>query len=179
MVEERVADGEVAVELSEQEGQHVDPEERGQNVEGPVPGRVALLHVEQAEVEDREARQGVADARVEHEDEAVLASQGSGAGDPDQHRAGHQYGAGGEQEVEGEDEEVLRGAEIHRQRDDGGVQEHPDAPTPNRVQDFGFIGCVRGSGGFRRTYRETRGLQRKLVVYRKKTYTDKNISNLT
>lgn len=155
-VEERVADGQVAVELSKEEGEHVDPQEGRQDVEGPVPGRVALLHVEQAQVEDGQARERVADARVEHEDEAVLHAQGPGAGDPHEHGAGHEHGTGGEQEVEGEDEEVLRGGEVHRQRDEGGVQEHPDAPRLKQQQQHvvfkGSAGNLQGNMMFTPTH---------------------------
>lgn len=113
VVKERVAHGEVAVELGEEKGQHVHPEERGQNVVRPVARGISLLDVEEAQIVDREAGQGVADARVQHEYEAVLASQGPGAGDPDDHRAGDEHGACGEQDVEDEDEEVFRSVEVH------------------------------------------------------------------
>lgn len=89
------------------------------------------MDVEQAEVVDGEACQSVADARVEHEDEPVLAPQKPGGRYPDDHRAGHQHGAGGKQDVEDEDKEVHRTVEVHRQRD-GGVEEHPDAPPEDQ-----------------------------------------------
>lgn len=132
VVEERVAHGEVAVELGEEEGQHVDTQKGGEDVEGPVAGGEPLLDVEQAEVVDREAGQRVAGARVQHEDKTVLHAQRPREGDADGHRAGHEHGAGGEQNMEDEDEEVPRSVEMDRQRD-GAVEEHPDAP-PDRTR---------------------------------------------
>lgn len=90
------------------------------------------MDVEEAEVVGRESGQSVTDARVQHEDEPVLAPQRARGGDPDDHGAGHEHGAGGEEDVEDEDEEVFRSVEVHRQRD-GAVKEHPDAPREDQL----------------------------------------------
>lgn len=71
------------------------------------------MDIEKAQVVDREAGQGVADARVQHEYEAVLAAQKAGRRYPDDHRAGDQHGTSGEQDVKDEDKEVSRSVEVH------------------------------------------------------------------
>lgn len=95
------------------------------------------MDVKEPQIVDGEAGQSVADARVQHEHEAVLGSKILSGGDPDDHRAGYKHGTRGENNVEGEDEEVFRTVEIHRQ-DDRGVIEHPGAPQ--EVEHSLFIG---------------------------------------
>lgn len=88
------------------------------------------MDVEEAEVVNGETSQSVTDAGVKHEYETLLASQRPSGGYPDDHRAGDQHRTCGEQNMEDEDEEVLRTGESHRQGD-GGVEEHYDAPQEN------------------------------------------------
>ena len=64
------------------------------------------MDVKEAEGIDRKAGQSVTDARVQHEYETVLDSQRPGEGYPDDHRAGDEHGACGEQNMEDEDEKV-------------------------------------------------------------------------
>ncbi|KAL6474424.1 hypothetical protein MHYP_G00179850, partial [Metynnis hypsauchen] len=93
-------------------------------VVGAVARRVALLHVEQAQVVDGQARQRVARARVQHEDEAVLRAQRPRAQDAENHGAREQRRARGEHDVVEEDEVVARAREVDRQRDGAGVERH-------------------------------------------------------
>lgn len=109
-----MAHGQVAVELGEQEGQHVDTEEGRQDIESPVSGWITLLDVKQAQIVDGETGQRVAHAGVEHEDEAILDAQRAAGRDAHGHRAGHQDRTGGEQDMEDEHEEVTRGVKIDR-----------------------------------------------------------------
>lgn len=106
----------VAVKLREDKRHHIHPQKGGQNVEGAVSGRIALLHVEKTEVIDGDAGEGVANAGVQHEDEAVLLAQRSSAQDAENHRAREQSRTGGKHQVVNKYTEISRTCKVNRER---------------------------------------------------------------
>lgn len=143
-VEEGVAHGKVAVKLCEQKRHNVDPKEGGDDVKRAVFRGEVHAHVEEKLVEDPAARQGVADACVQHEQEAVFLQQSAGVHDAARHAAGHQHRTCPRQHVEGEKEIICCAAEVHTQRNqsqvhgedqDGGVQSEQQPVPPQQQHD--------------------------------------------